>query len=130
MGRRCVVATAFAHPSVPPRAERERLELWLAEVGRERIEETANPEPALDRALEAHLKKGYAGEWIHRRLRAIQAREGLPDKRQYRGVKSAPATARDRQDCADGSGFFMPKPNAQQFWSRCANIRPPRVASV
>ena len=54
--------------------------LWLAEVGRERIEETIDPELTMDRALETYLKKGYSREWINQRPQAIQVRKELTDK--------------------------------------------------
>ena len=60
--------------SIPsPKAEPFRL--WLAEVGRERIEETIDPEQAIDRALETYLKKGYDPDWVHQRLLSIRIRE-------------------------------------------------------
>ena len=59
--------------SVPsPRAE--PVKRWLAEVGRERIEETIDPEQAIDRALETYLKKGYDPDWVHQRLLSIRMR--------------------------------------------------------
>ena len=62
--------------SIPsPKAEPFRL--WLAEVGRERIEETIDPELTIERALETYLKKGYTREWINQRLQAIQVRKEL-----------------------------------------------------
>ena len=53
-----------------PSPKAEPFKLWLAEVGRERIEETIDPEQAIDRALETYLKKGYTREWINQRLQA------------------------------------------------------------
>ena len=73
-----------------PSPKAEPFKLWLAEVGRERIEETIDPEQAIDRALETYLKKGYTREWINQRLQAIQAiqvRKELTDEWQDRGVK-------------------------------------------
>ena len=58
-----------------PSPKAEPFKLWLAEVGRERIEETIDPEQAIDRALETYLKKGYTREWINQRLQAIQVRK-------------------------------------------------------
>ena len=57
-----------------PSPKAEPFKAWLAMVGRERIEETIDPEQAIDRALETYLKKGYSREWIHQRLQAIQVR--------------------------------------------------------
>ena len=70
-----------------PSPKAEPFKLWLAEVGRERIEETIDPEQAIDRALETYLKKGYSREWINQRLQAIQVRKELTDEWQDRGVK-------------------------------------------
>ena len=61
--------------------------LWLAQVGRERIEETIDPELSIERALETYLRKGYSREWINQRLQAIQVRRELTDEWQARGVK-------------------------------------------
>ena len=55
-----------------PSPKAEPFKLWLAQVGRERIEETIDPEQAIDRALETYLKKGYSEEWVHQRLLAIR----------------------------------------------------------
>ena len=72
--------------SIPsPKAEPFRL--WLAEVGRERIEETIDPEQALDRALETYLKKGYDPDWVHQRLLSIRIRNELTNEWQQRGVE-------------------------------------------
>ena len=72
--------------SIPsPKAEPFRA--WLAQVGRERIEETIDPELTIDRALETYLKKGYTREWINQRLQAIQVRKELTDEWDARGVQ-------------------------------------------
>ena len=72
--------------SIPsPKAEPFRQ--WLAQVGRERIEETIDPEQAIDRALETYLKKGYSEEWVHQRLLAIRIRNELTDEWKKRGVQ-------------------------------------------
>jgi len=70
-----------------PSPKAEPFKLWLAEVGKERIEETIDPEQAIDRALETYLKKGYTREWINQRLQAIQVRKELTDEWQDRGVQ-------------------------------------------
>ena len=69
-----------------PSPKAEPFKLWLATVGRERIEETIDPELTIDRALETYLKKGYSREWINQRLQAIQVRKELTDEWQNRGV--------------------------------------------
>ena len=61
--------------------------MWLAMVGRERIEETIDPELAIDRALDTYAKKGYSEDWIHQRLLAIRVRNELTDEWQKRGVQ-------------------------------------------
>lgn len=70
-----------------PSPKAEPFKLWLAEVGRERIEETIDPELTIDRALETYLKKGYTREWINQRLQAIQVRKELTDEWKDRGVR-------------------------------------------
>jgi hypothetical protein len=72
--------------SIPSR-KAEPFKLWLAMVGRERIDETIDPELTIDRALETYLKKGYSREWINQRLQAIQVRKELTDEWENRGVK-------------------------------------------
>ena len=70
-----------------PSLKAEPFKLWLAQVGRERIEETIDPELTIDRALETYLKKGYSREWINQRLQAIQVRKELTDEWDARGVQ-------------------------------------------
>lgn len=69
-----------------PSPKAEPFKLWLAKVGRERIEETIDPEQTIDRALETYVRKGYPREWINQRLQAIQVRKELTDEWQDRGV--------------------------------------------
>ena len=70
-----------------PSPKAEPFKLWLARVGRERIDETIDPEQAIDRALETYLKKGYSEEWVHQRLLSIRIRNELTDEWQKRGVQ-------------------------------------------
>ena len=70
-----------------PSPKAEPFKLWLAQVGRERIEETIDPELTIERALETYLKKGYTREWINQRLQAIQVRKELTDEWDVRGVQ-------------------------------------------
>ena len=63
-----------------PSPKAEPLKLWLAEVGRERVEETIDPELTIERALETYARKGYSREWINQRLQAIQVRKELTDE--------------------------------------------------
>ncbi len=76
-----------------PSPKAEPFKLWLAQVGRERIEETIDPELTIDRALETYLKKGYSREWINQRLQAIQVRKELTDEWDARGVQKGVAYA-------------------------------------
>ena len=69
-----------------PSPKAEPFKMWLAEVGKERIDETVDPELTIDRALETYLKKGYTREWIDQRLQAIQVRKELTDSWQDHGV--------------------------------------------
>lgn len=70
-----------------PSPKAEPFKMWLAQVGRERIEETIDPELTIDRALQTYLRKGYTREWINQRLQAIQVRKELTDEWQDRGVQ-------------------------------------------
>ena len=70
-----------------PSKKAEPFKLWLAQVGRERMEEVIDPELTIERALETYAKKGYSREWINQRLQAIQVRKELTDEWENRGVK-------------------------------------------
>ncbi len=70
-----------------PSSKAEPFKMWLAEVGKERIEETIDPELAIDRALETYLKKGYDEEWIHQRILSIRVRNELTAQWQQHGVE-------------------------------------------
>ena len=70
-----------------PSPKAEPFKMWLAQVGRERIEEVIDPELTIERALETYAKKGYSREWINQRLQAIQVRKELADEWDKRGVK-------------------------------------------
>ena len=70
-----------------PSPKAEPFKMWLAEVGKERIDEIIDPELTIDRALESYARKGYSREWINQRLQAIQVRKELTDTWQDHGVK-------------------------------------------
>ena len=70
-----------------PSPKAEPFKLWLAEVGKERIDEIVDPELTIDRALETYLKKGYSREWINQRLQAIQVRKELTDAWEDHGIE-------------------------------------------
>lgn len=70
-----------------PSPKAEPFKMWLAQVGTERIEETIDPEIAIDRALETYQKKGYSDEWIHQRILSIRIRNALTDEWQKNGVE-------------------------------------------
>ena len=69
-----------------PSPKAEQFKLWLAQVGRERIEETIDPELTIDRALETYQKKGYSTDWIHQRLLSICVHNELTAEREVRVV--------------------------------------------
>ncbi|EUB26743.1 BRO family protein [Veillonella sp. ICM51a] len=71
-----------------PSPKAEPFKMWLAEVGKERIDEIIDPELTIDRALEGYARKGYSREWINQRLQAIQVRKELTDIWQDHGVKA------------------------------------------
>ncbi len=70
-----------------PSPKAEPFKLWLAQVGYERVEETEDPELAMERAMKTYLKKGYTKEWINQRLKSIEVRKDLTDEWQERGMK-------------------------------------------
>jgi len=70
-----------------PSPNAEPFKLWLARVGYERLEETADPEIAINRALKTYLQKGYSREWINQRLKSIEIRKSLTDEWEKRGVE-------------------------------------------
>lgn len=70
-----------------PSPNAEPFKLWLARVGYERLEETADPELAIDRALKTYLQKGYSSQWINQRLKSIEIRKTLTDEWEKRGAK-------------------------------------------
>ncbi len=70
-----------------PSPKAEPFKMWLAEVGKERVDEIIDPELTIDRALQTYLQKGYSREWINQRLQAIQVRKELTDAWQDHGVK-------------------------------------------
>jgi len=70
-----------------PSPKAEPFKMWLAKVGSERIDENADPELAIDRALETYLKNGYSKEWIDQRLKTIEVRKELTDEWDSKGVK-------------------------------------------
>lgn len=71
-----------------PSKKAEPFKLWLAQVGRDRIEEIIDPELTIDRALETYAKKGYPADWINQRLQTIRARKELTDEWQSHGVQN------------------------------------------
>lgn len=70
-----------------PSPKAEPIKLWLAQVGYNRIEETENPELAIDRVMQTYLKKGYSKNWINQRLKSIEVRKELTDEWSERGVQ-------------------------------------------
>ena len=70
-----------------PSPKAEPFKMWLAQVGRERIDEIDDPEIGIDRLMETYLRKGYSKEWINQRLKSIEIRKELTDEWENRGVK-------------------------------------------
>ncbi len=70
-----------------PSKKAEPFKMWLAQVGRERIEETIDPELSIDRALETYAKLGYDADWINQRLQTIRARKELTEQWKEHGVE-------------------------------------------
>lgn len=71
-----------------PSPKAEPFKLWLAKIGRERIDETDDPELSIDRAMQTYLRKGYSKEWINQRLKSIEVRKELTDEWDQHGVKA------------------------------------------
>lgn len=71
-----------------PSKKAEPFKLWLAKVGKERIDETYDPEITINRALETYRKKGYSEEWINQRLKTIDVRKEFTDELQRSGINS------------------------------------------
>ena len=81
------IETTFRIIQSIPSPNAEPFKLWLARVGYEQVEETENPEIAINRAMQTYLKKGYSREWINQRLKSIEIRKVLTDEWEERGVK-------------------------------------------
>ena len=96
-----------------PSKKAEPFKAWLAMVGRERIEETIDPEQAIDRALETYLKKGYSEDWVHQRLLAIRIRNELTDEWKKRGGNVA-GVARKALEAETGKPVVTAQ-NAESF---------------
>ena len=85
-----------------PSPKAEPFKLWLAQVGRERIEETIDPEQAIDRALETYQKKGYDTDWIHQRLLSIRVHNELTAEWQERGVQQGKEYIKQKETADQG----------------------------
>ena len=72
-----------------PSKKAEPIKLWLARLGKERIDEEYDPEITINRALEAYRRKGYSDDWINQRLKAIDARKEFTDELKNNGVESS-----------------------------------------
>ena len=72
-----------------PSKKVEPLKLWLAQVGKERIDETYDPEIAINRALDTYRKKGYSDEWINQRLKTIDIRKEFTDELKQKGISES-----------------------------------------
>jgi len=72
-----------------PSPKAEPFKMWLAQVGKERIDESANPEIAIDRAFQTYLRKGYSEKWINQRIKTMEVRKGLTDEWQRSGIEGS-----------------------------------------
>ena len=72
-----------------PSKKAEPIKLWLAQLGKERIDEEYDPEITINRALETYKKKGYSDEWINQRLKSIDVRHEFTDELKNKGINSA-----------------------------------------
>ena len=72
-----------------PSKKAEPIKLWLARLGKERIDEEYDPEITINRALEAYRRKGYSDDWINQRLKAIDARKKFTDELKNNGIESS-----------------------------------------
>ena len=87
-----------------PSKKAEPIKLWLAHLGKERIDEEFDPEITINRALEAYRRKGYSDDWINQRLKAIDARKDFTDELKNNGIK-------------DGKDFAILTDTLTKIWS-------------
>ena len=88
LGAAADTETMFRLIQSRPSPNAEPFKLWLARVGYERVEETIDPELAIQRAMQVYLKKGYSPDWVNMRLKSIEIRKILTDEWVNRGVKT------------------------------------------
>lgn len=72
-----------------PSKKAEPIKLWLARLGKERIDEEYDPEITINRALETYRRKGYSDDWINQRLKAIDARKEFTDELRHKGIEKS-----------------------------------------
>ena len=70
-----------------PSPKAEPFKMWLAQLGKERLDEIADPEMAIDRAFQTYFKKGYSEKWINQRIKTMEVRKGLTDEWQRSGIE-------------------------------------------
>ena len=87
-----------------PSKKAEPIKLWLARLGKERIDEEYDPEITINRALDAYRRKGYSDDWINQRLKAIDARKDFTDELKNNGIK-------------DGKDFAILTDTLTKIWS-------------
>ena len=89
-----------------PSPKAEPFKQWLAQVGRERIDELEDPEIGIDRLMETYLRKGYSEKWINQRLKSIEIRKELTDEWEARGIEKGQEFAILTDEITKGwSGF-------------------------
>lgn len=106
-----------------PSSRAEPFKLWLARVGYERLEETADPELAINRALTTYLRKGYSKNWINQRLKSIEVRKALTDEWEQRGMKEGVEFAILTDEISQASAGLTTKQYKQLQGLKKENLR-------
>lgn len=106
-----------------PSPKAEPFKLWLAKVGRERIDEIEDPEIGIERLMETYLKKGYTKEWVNQRLKSIEVRKDLTDEWDERGVKKGLEYAILTDEITEAWAGFKTKQYKQHKGLKKENLR-------
>jgi hypothetical protein len=101
-----------------PSPKAEPFKMWLAQVGRERIDEIEDPEIGIDRLMETYMRKGYTKEWINQRLKSIEIRKELTDEWENRGVKKGQEYVDKERKVEVDHPEFIQKAN-----DKCRNVK-------
>jgi hypothetical protein len=106
-----------------PSPKAEPFKLWLAKMGRERIDEIQDPEIGIERLMETYLKKGYTKEWVNQRLKSIEVRKDLTDEWDERGVKKGQEYAILTDEITEARSGFKTKQYKQHKGLKKENLR-------